>query len=550
MATLGRSGDVALAERFARALAAELQGGRHHARLRAGARRPHQPEEPGHRRSRAGREGRGRGARSAARSSARCRREGVAACGKHFPGHGDTSTDSHLELPLVEHPPERLREVEFVPFRAAIEAGVATIMTAHVLVPALDEQRPATLSRRIVTGSAARRAGLRGRHPERRPRDEGDRRRLRRAGGGGAGDRGRLRRRADLQRRSRRRRPRRSKRWSTRSRRSGCRSTRVEDALRRQRRAKERFLASPVAATPAARARRCASVLGRDEHRADRRRDGALRCDAQAARARSRRPPRHRRPGQPVQPRGVRPAASTEIRRLGFEPVYDESVFARQRYVAGRRASCARRRFARRGAIRRSPASSASAAATAARSCCRCSIASEARRAAQAVHRLQRSHLDADVPDHRLRARRVSRADAGRPPRPRRATATTATSFLSALCRARADGRAGAGRARDDSRAAKRAASLLGGTLTQLLASLGTPFAFAPPPGYVLFLDEVGERPYRLDRMVTQLRQTGLLARAAAVVIGELPQCDEPSGDPTGARGHGRSVRAIFRARC
>ena len=78
--------------------------------------------------------------------------EGVAACGKHFPGHGDTSTDSHLELPLVEHPPERLRDVEFVPFRAAIAAEVATIMTAHVLVPALDEKRPATLSQRIVTG--------------------------------------------------------------------------------------------------------------------------------------------------------------------------------------------------------------------------------------------------------------------------------------------------------------------------------------------------------------------------------------------------------------
>jgi muramoyltetrapeptide carboxypeptidase len=74
---------------------------------------------------------------------------------------------------------------------------------------------------------------------------------------------------------------------------------------------------------------------------------------------------------------------------------------------------------------------------------------------------------------------------------------------------------------------------LLGGTLTQLLASLGTPFAFTPPTGYVLFLDEVGERPYRLDRMVTQLKQTGLLTRASAVVIGELPRCDEPSGDPT-----------------
>ena len=74
---------------------------------------------------------------------------------------------------------------------------------------------------------------------------------------------------------------------------------------------------------------------------------------------------------------------------------------------------------------------------------------------------------------------------------------------------------------------------LTGGTLTQLLASLGTPYAFTPPQGCVLFLDEVGERPYRLDRMVTQLKQTGLLSRATAVVIGELPKCDEPSGDPT-----------------
>src|SRR5439155_5134883 len=74
---------------------------------------------------------------------------------------------------------------------------------------------------------------------------------------------------------------------------------------------------------------------------------------------------------------------------------------------------------------------------------------------------------------------------------------------------------------------------LLGGTLTQLVASLGTPFAFAPPPGCVLFLEEVGERPYRLDRMVTQLRQSGILARASAVVIGELPRCDEPSSDVT-----------------
>ena len=66
---------------------------------------------------------------------------------------------------------------------------------------------------------------------------------------------------------------------------------------------------------------------------------------------------------------------------------------------------------------------------------------------------------------------------------------------------------------------------LLGGTLTQLLASLGTPYAFSPPDGHVLFLDDIGERPYRVDRMLTQLKQTGLLRRASAVVFGEFPDC-------------------------
>jgi muramoyltetrapeptide carboxypeptidase len=80
-------------------------------------------------------------------------------------------------------------------------------------------------------------------------------------------------------------------------------------------------------------------------------------------------------------------------------------------------------------------------------------------------------------------------------------------------------------------RRGEAAGPLLGGTVTQLLGSLGTPFAFDPPPGFVLFFEEVGERPYRLDRMLTQLRQSGLLARASAVVIGELPRCDEPSGE-------------------
>ncbi|MCA9712456.1 MAG: glycoside hydrolase family 3 protein, partial [Myxococcales bacterium] len=71
---------------------------------------------------------------------------GVAACAKHFPGHGDTDVDSHLGLPRLPHALERLREVELPPFAAAVEAGVATIMTAHVVFEAIDPRRPATLS--------------------------------------------------------------------------------------------------------------------------------------------------------------------------------------------------------------------------------------------------------------------------------------------------------------------------------------------------------------------------------------------------------------------
>jgi beta-N-acetylhexosaminidase len=74
----------------------------------------------------------------------------VVACGKHFPGHGHTSADSHKELPVVTAPRERLERMELSPFRHAAANGVATLMTAHVLYPALDEQRPATLSPAII----------------------------------------------------------------------------------------------------------------------------------------------------------------------------------------------------------------------------------------------------------------------------------------------------------------------------------------------------------------------------------------------------------------
>ena len=74
---------------------------------------------------------------------------------------------------------------------------------------------------------------------------------------------------------------------------------------------------------------------------------------------------------------------------------------------------------------------------------------------------------------------------------------------------------------------------LLGGNLTQLAASMGTPYAFDPPRGCVLFLEEVGERPYRIERLLTQLRFAGVFERARAVILGELPGCDEPDGSVT-----------------
>ena len=149
MATLGRSGDDKLAYRFAAALAMELKA--------VGITLDYAPVLDIHTNPRnpiIGDRALGEDAETVASLGAAVIRgfqdNGVAACGKHFPGHGDTSVDSHLALPIVEHPPDRIRRVECVPFREAILADVAFIMTAHVLVPSIDEEKPATLSRRIV----------------------------------------------------------------------------------------------------------------------------------------------------------------------------------------------------------------------------------------------------------------------------------------------------------------------------------------------------------------------------------------------------------------
>jgi beta-N-acetylhexosaminidase len=161
MMTLGRSGDTTLAGRFARALATELKA--------VGISLDYTPVLDIHTNPKNPVIG-DRALAERADDVAKFGRviietlqaEGIAACGKHFPGHGDTSTDSHHQLPMVEHSPDRLDAVEFVPFREAIAADVASIMTAHILVPALDEERPATVSPAIVEAILKRKLGFGG----------------------------------------------------------------------------------------------------------------------------------------------------------------------------------------------------------------------------------------------------------------------------------------------------------------------------------------------------------------------------------------------------
>lgn len=147
--TLGRSGDESLASRFAKALAVELAAvgiNLNHAPVLDVLTRASNPAIGD--RALADR------ADDVARLGAVIIREmqaaGVAACGKHFPGHGDAGTDSHHELPIIEHDLRRFEAVEFVPFRRAMAEGVAAIMTAHLLIPAIDEERPASMSPRVV----------------------------------------------------------------------------------------------------------------------------------------------------------------------------------------------------------------------------------------------------------------------------------------------------------------------------------------------------------------------------------------------------------------
>ena len=151
MAALGRSGDEALAARFARAMARELAS--------VGVTFDFAPvldvltnaANPA-----IGDRAIGADADLVARMGGAIidaiQGEGLAACGKHFPGHGDASVDSHHDLPVLDLTPDRFESVDWVPFRTAIARDVAGVMVAHVLVPAFDDTEPASLSRPIVTG--------------------------------------------------------------------------------------------------------------------------------------------------------------------------------------------------------------------------------------------------------------------------------------------------------------------------------------------------------------------------------------------------------------
>lgn len=223
-------------------------------------------------------------------------------------------------------------------------------------------------------------------------------------------------------------------------------------------------------------------------------------------------------------------AGVEELRRLGFEPVYDDDVFARKRYLAGPAES-------RAAAIQKAWSDPSIAGIV----CVRGGYGSAqllplldptlAIRSAKPFIgysditsllnflTLQCGLVSFHGP---MLDRRLGRGAAG----------YDRDSFERALCRPEPMGELTAS-GLVTVREGEAKGLLCGGTITQVLASLGTPYAFEPRAGAVLFLEEVNERPYRLDRMLLQLDQSGILARASAVVVGELPQCDEPNGEAT-----------------
>lgn len=228
-------------------------------------------------------------------------------------------------------------------------------------------------------------------------------------------------------------------------------------------------------------------------------------------------------------------AGVVELRTLGFEPHYDMSVFDRHGYVAGTAQ-------ARAEAFQRAWADPVSRALVAVRG---------GFGSVQLLPILSHAPLDGAVQafvgysDNTsllswltlgrgivsfhgpMVEGRLARGPAG----------YDRDSFLRCLCQTTPAGELGAP-GLETIRDGEVSGLLVGGTLTQLAGSLGTPYGFDPADGSVLFLEDVNERPYRVERLLTQLLHAGVFRRAAGLVFGEMRGCVEPDGEP--------SVRAVI----
>jgi muramoyltetrapeptide carboxypeptidase len=221
-------------------------------------------------------------------------------------------------------------------------------------------------------------------------------------------------------------------------------------------------------------------------------------------------------------------AGVAELRALGFEPVYDERVFARRGYVAGDpqvRAATIHEAWTDPsiaalvgvrggyGSVQVLPLLDADLARTARKPFIGYSDLTSLLVFLNGVCGLVAFHGP-------MLAGRLGRGEQGYDRR----------SLLACLTRAEPAGELSPP-GLEALRPGEVSGPLFGGTLSQLVGSLGTRYAFDPPAGFVLFLDEVRERPYRIDRMFMQLKLSGILGRARAIVWGELPGCDEPGGE-------------------
>jgi muramoyltetrapeptide carboxypeptidase len=220
-----------------------------------------------------------------------------------------------------------------------------------------------------------------------------------------------------------------------------------------------------------------------------------------------------------------------EIRRLGFEPTWDESVFAREAYVSGSPAT-------RAAAFLKAWFDPSIAALIAVRGgygsvhLLPLLLADELRRTPKAFigYSDNTSLLTwltcgcGIVGFHGpMLEKRLANGPQG----------YDRESFLQSLTHSEALGEL-APETLTMMQAGEAVGPIYGGTLTQLLASFSTPYAFDPPDGSILFVEDVNERPYKLDRMLTQLRLSGLLGRVRGIVFGEMRGCDEPGGQPCG----------------